>query len=97
MDSRAFRFGLKVTPAGRTVYLVQYWLGGRGADAPVTIGQHGLFCFASGVTRLLGRRSAVTSAACVTRSTSREACVPCGVGKATLPLVATCIIVDPTA
>jgi hypothetical protein len=35
-------FGLKVTPAGRKVYLVQYRLGGRnGRTHRVTIGQHG--------------------------------------------------------
>ena len=35
-------FGLKVTPAGRKVYLVQYRLGGRkGHTRRVTIGQHG--------------------------------------------------------
>jgi integrase len=35
-------FGLKVTPTGRKVYLVQYRLGGRGGRTRrVTIGQHG--------------------------------------------------------
>ncbi|MEX2166522.1 MAG: site-specific integrase [Methyloceanibacter sp.] len=35
-------YGLKVTPAGRKVYLVQYRLGGRkGRTRRVTIGQHG--------------------------------------------------------
>jgi integrase len=35
-------FGLKVTPAGRKVYLVQYRLGGRkGCTRRVTIGRHG--------------------------------------------------------
>jgi integrase len=35
-------FGLKVTPAGRKVYLVQYRLGGRkGRTRRVTMGQHG--------------------------------------------------------
>ena len=35
-------FGLKVTPAGRKVYLVQYRLGGRkGRTRRITIGQHG--------------------------------------------------------
>jgi Arm DNA-binding domain len=35
-------FGLKVTPAGRKVYLVQYQLGGRkGRTRRVTIGRHG--------------------------------------------------------
>ena len=34
--------GLKVTPAGRKVYLVQYRLGGRkGRTRRVTIGRHG--------------------------------------------------------
>jgi len=36
-------FGLKVTPAGRKVYLVQYRLGGRkGRTRRVTIGNHGV-------------------------------------------------------
>jgi hypothetical protein len=35
-------FGLKVTPAGRKVYLIQYRLGGRkGRTRRVTIGRHG--------------------------------------------------------
>ena len=35
-------FGLKITPAGRKVYLVQYRLGGRkGRTRRFTIGQHG--------------------------------------------------------
>ena len=35
-------FGLKVTPAGRKIYLVQYRLGGRnGRTRRVTVGQHG--------------------------------------------------------
>jgi hypothetical protein len=35
-------FGLKITPAGRKVYLVQYRIGGRkGRSRRVTIGQHG--------------------------------------------------------
>jgi integrase len=35
-------FGLKVTPAGRKIYLVQYQLGGRkGRTRRVTIGRHG--------------------------------------------------------
>ena len=42
MGSRTPGFGLKVTPAGRKVYLVQYRLGGRkGQTRRVTIGQHG--------------------------------------------------------
>ena len=36
-------FGLKVTPAGRKVYLVQYRLGGRkGRTRRITIGRHGV-------------------------------------------------------
>ena len=36
-------FGLKVTPAGRKVYLIQYRLGGRkGRTRRVTIGVHGV-------------------------------------------------------
>jgi len=35
-------FGLKITPAGRKVYLIQYRIGGRkGRTRRVTIGQHG--------------------------------------------------------
>src|SRR6516165_2819455 len=35
-------FGLKVTPAGRKIYLVQYRLGGRrGRTRRITMGQHG--------------------------------------------------------
>ena len=35
-------FGLKVTPAGRKVYLVQYRIGGRkGRTRRVTVGPHG--------------------------------------------------------
>ena len=35
-------FGLKITPAGRKVYLIQYRLGGRnGRTRRVTIGRHG--------------------------------------------------------
>ena len=35
-------FGLKITPAGRKVYLVQYRIGGRkGRTRRLTIGQHG--------------------------------------------------------
>jgi integrase len=41
-DRELHGFGLKVTPAGRKVYLVQYRLGGRkGRTRRVTIGQHG--------------------------------------------------------
>jgi integrase len=41
-DDELSGFGLKVTPTGRKVYLVQYRLGGRrGRTRRVTIGQHG--------------------------------------------------------
>ncbi len=41
-DNELAGFGLKVTPAGRKVYLVQYRLGGRkGRVRRVTIGVHG--------------------------------------------------------
>jgi integrase len=41
-DSELRGFGLKVTPAGKRTYLVQYRLGGRrGRTRRVTIGQHG--------------------------------------------------------
>jgi integrase len=41
-DTELSGFGLKVTPTGRKVYLVQYRLGGRtGRTRRVTIGQHG--------------------------------------------------------
>jgi integrase len=41
-DEELSGFGLKVTPKGRKVYLVQYRLGGRkGRTRRVTIGQHG--------------------------------------------------------
>jgi integrase len=41
-DRELHGFGLKVTPAGSKVYLVQYRLGGRkGRTRRVTIGQHG--------------------------------------------------------
>lgn len=36
-------FGLKVTPAGRRVYVTQYRMGGRGSPTRrLTIGQHGM-------------------------------------------------------
>src|SRR5262245_45238602 len=41
-DRELHGFGVKLTPAGRKVYLVQYRLGGRkGRTRRVTIGQHG--------------------------------------------------------
>ncbi len=41
-DNELAGFGLKFTPAGRKVYLVQYRLGGRaGRTRRVTIGKHG--------------------------------------------------------
>jgi len=41
-DKELRGFGLKITPAGRKVYLVQYQLGGRkGRTRRVTIGNHG--------------------------------------------------------
>ncbi len=41
-DDELSGFGLKVTPAGRKVYLIQYRLGGRkGRTRRVTIGVHG--------------------------------------------------------
>ncbi len=41
-DSQLRGFGLKITPAGRKVYLVQYRVGGRaGKTRRVTIGAHG--------------------------------------------------------
>ena len=52
-------FGLKVTPAGRKVYLVQYRLGGRqGRTRRFTIGQHGELTPAAArieAKRLLGK------------------------------------------
>src|SRR4029450_2723287 len=42
-DQELKGFGLKVTPAGRKVYLIQYRLGGRkGRTRRVTIGVHGV-------------------------------------------------------
>src|SRR5262245_15257004 len=41
-DPELSGFGLKITPSGRKVYLVQYRLGGRrGRTRRFTIGQHG--------------------------------------------------------
>ena len=41
-DSELKGFGLKVTPAGNKVYILQYRKGGRGAPTKrVTIGRHG--------------------------------------------------------
>jgi integrase len=41
-DSDVSGFGLKVTPAGKKVYLLQYRMGGRGTPTRrVTIGEHG--------------------------------------------------------
>lgn len=41
-DSDVSGFGLKITPAGRKIYLFQYRMGGRGASTQrVTIGPHG--------------------------------------------------------
>ncbi|WP_051048620.1 Arm DNA-binding domain-containing protein [Robiginitomaculum antarcticum] len=41
-DSELRDFGLKVTPKGRKVYLVQYRLGGRnGRTRRITLGTHG--------------------------------------------------------
>src|SRR5262249_48647385 len=58
-DDELAGFGLKVTPAGRKVYLVQYRLGGRkGRTRRVTIGQHGELTPTSARTeakRLLGQ------------------------------------------
>ena len=55
-------FGLKVTPAGRKVYLVQYRLGGRkGRTRRVTIGRHGELTptqARAGAKRLLGEIAA---------------------------------------
>jgi integrase len=55
-------FGLKVTPTGRKVYLVQFRLGGRkGRTRRVTIGQHGQItptCARDEAKRLLGEVAA---------------------------------------
>ena len=41
-DADLSGFGLKITPAGRKVYLIQYRLGGRrGRTRRITIGHHG--------------------------------------------------------
>lgn len=43
-DDEVSGFGVKITPAGRRVYVLQYRLGGRGAPVKrFTIGQHGVF------------------------------------------------------
>ncbi len=61
-DGELAGFGLKVTPAGRKIYLVQYRLGGRkGRTRRVTIGQHGELTPAKARTeakRLLGEIAA---------------------------------------
>ena len=61
-DKELHGFGLKVTPAGSKVYLVQYQLGGRkGRTRRVTIGRHGEMTptFASAeAKRLLGEIAA---------------------------------------
>src|SRR5258708_13399445 len=42
-DDKLSGFGLKVTPAGKRVYLIQYRLGGRkGRTRRVTVGTHGV-------------------------------------------------------
>src|SRR5215469_6605082 len=41
-DTEVKGFGLKVTPAGKKVYLLQYRMGGRGSPTQrLTIGEHG--------------------------------------------------------
>ena len=61
-DQELKGFGLKVTPAGRKVYLVQYRLGGRkGRTRRVTIGLHGVLTADDARTRakqLLGEVAA---------------------------------------
>lgn len=43
-DDEVSGFGVKVTPAGRRVYVLQYRLGGRGSSVKrFTIGQHGVY------------------------------------------------------
>src|SRR5271166_5147792 len=43
-DSELKGFGLKITPAGRKVYVLQYRMGGRGTPCRrLTIGDHGTF------------------------------------------------------
>src|SRR3569623_2120636 len=42
LDEALKGFGVKVTPSGRKIYVVQYRLGGRGTPARrLTIGRHG--------------------------------------------------------
>lgn len=61
-DDELAGFGLKVTPAGRKVYLIQYRLGGRaGRTRRVTLGQHGVLTAdqaRSEARRLLGEVAA---------------------------------------
>src|ERR1700732_3915514 len=41
-DTEVKGFGLKVTPAGKRVYLLQYRIGGRGSPTKrINIGEHG--------------------------------------------------------
>ena len=43
-DTELRGFGLKITPAGKKVYLLQYRMGGRGhLTRRFTIGAHGVF------------------------------------------------------
>ena len=61
-DDELSGFGLKITPTGRKVYLVQYRLGGRkGRTRRVTIGAHGILTpdqARSDAKRLLGQVAA---------------------------------------
>ena len=61
-DKELHGFGLKVTPAGSKVYLVQYQIGGRkGRTRRVTIGRHGEItptCARAEAKRLLGEIAA---------------------------------------